>query len=52
MGKLGTITRIAGPLMGGIFTFAAPEKEMETAAGQLTKDSLLQVYDLMGAGFE
>ena len=51
MGRLGTITRIAGPLLGGLFTFAAPGHEMETAAGQLTKDSLLQVYDLIGASF-
>ncbi|MBL7112588.1 MAG: type I 3-dehydroquinate dehydratase [Bacteroidales bacterium] len=49
MGRLGTITRIAGPLLGGIFTFAAPGQEMETAAGQLTKESLQQVYDLIGA---
>jgi 3-dehydroquinate dehydratase-1 len=51
MGKLGTITRIAGPLLGGLFTFASPGLEKETAAGQLTKDSLQQVYNLMGVNF-
>jgi len=49
MGKLGTITRIAGPLLGGLFTFAAPGEKLETADGQLTKESLMQVYTLIGA---
>ena len=49
MGPLGVITRIAGPLLGALFTYAAPKKEMETATGQLTKDTLLQIYDMIGA---
>jgi len=52
MGKLGTITRIAGPLLGGLFTFAAPGEKLETADGQLTRDSLKQVYNLIGADID
>ena len=52
IGKLGIITRIAGPLLGGLFTFAAPSEKLETAAGQLTRESLQQVYDLIGANIE
>jgi 3-dehydroquinate dehydratase-1 len=52
MGKLGTITRIAGPLLGGLFTYAAPGQEMETAAGQLTRESLQLVYGLIGADID
>ena len=49
MGSLGTITRIAGPLLGSPFTYAAPGEERETASGQLTKESMLVIYDLIGA---
>ncbi len=52
MGRLGTITRIAGPLLGGIFTYAAPGQEMETAPGQLSKESLQKIYDLIGADID
>ena len=52
MGPLGVITRVAGPLLGALFTYAAPKKEMETATGQLTKDALLQIYGLIGARFD
>lgn len=35
MGKTGTITRVAAPLLGAPFTFAVPEGSVPTAPGQL-----------------
>ena len=43
MGKLGVISRIAAPLLGAEFTFAAPEAGKETAPGQISKDKLLSI---------
>jgi 3-dehydroquinate dehydratase len=43
MGKLGVVTRIAAPLLGAEFTFAAPETGKETAPGQISKDKLLSI---------
>jgi 3-dehydroquinate dehydratase type I len=43
MGKLGVISRIAGPFLGAEFTFAAPETGKETAPGQISKDQLLSI---------
>ena len=40
MGKIGKITRIAAPLLGSLFTYAAWKPGMETAPGQLDKDEL------------
>jgi 3-dehydroquinate dehydratase-1 len=40
MGKLGLITRIAAPFLGAEFTFAAPGTGLETAPGQIEKESL------------
>jgi len=51
MGKLGIITRIAGPLLGGSFTFASPGENLETAKGQLTKNAIEEVYRLIGVEF-
>jgi 3-dehydroquinate dehydratase I len=42
MGPLGTITRIAAPLLGSPFTFASLSKGKETAEGQLDKETLTQ----------
>ena len=44
MGEKGAFTRILQPLYGGVFTYAAREKGLETAAGQLTFDELTQMY--------
>jgi len=43
MGEKGIISRIAAPLMGAEFTFAAAEAGQETAPGQISKDKLLSI---------
>ncbi len=43
MGVQGVISRIAAPLLGAEFTFAAAETGQETAPGQITKDKLLSI---------
>lgn len=43
MGVQGVISRIAAPLLGAEFTFAAAESGQETAPGQITKDKLLSI---------
>lgn len=43
MGELGVISRIAAPMLGAEFTFAAPEAGQETAPGQISKDKLLSI---------
>jgi 3-dehydroquinate dehydratase type I len=43
MGKQGVISRIAAPMLGAEFTFAAAEVGQETAPGQITKDKLLSI---------
>jgi 3-dehydroquinate dehydratase len=40
MGEQGVITRIAAPLLGAEFTFAAPEGKPGTAPGQISKEKL------------
>ena len=47
MGKPGKITRVAAPLLGAKFTYAAYNKELATAPGQLTKEELSKIYELM-----
>lgn len=47
MGKTGTITRVAAPLLGADFTYAAISKALATAPGQLTVDELKEVYSVM-----
>lgn len=47
MGELGKITRVAAPLLGAPFTFAAPEPSQETAPGQLTHETLKSIYELL-----
>jgi 3-dehydroquinate dehydratase-1 len=43
MGEQGVISRIAAPLLGAEFTFAAAEAGQETAPGQISKDKLLSI---------
>ena len=43
MGEKGVISRIAAPLLGAEFTFAAAEAGQETAPGQISKDKLLSI---------
>ncbi len=43
MGEKGVISRIAAPLLGAEFTFAAPGVGQETAPGQISKDKLLSI---------
>ena len=49
MGDEGRITRVAAPLLGGEFTFAAPGRGGETAPGQLDFDQLQTIYSLLGS---
>ena len=43
MGQKGVISRVAAPLLGAEFTFAAPASGKETAPGQISKDKLLSI---------
>jgi 3-dehydroquinate dehydratase type I len=43
MGQKGIISRVAAPLLGAEFTFAAPAAGKETAPGQISKDKLLSI---------
>jgi 3-dehydroquinate dehydratase len=47
MGKEAQITRIAAPLLGAPFTYAALESGRETAPGQLDKDTLAALLKLL-----
>jgi 3-dehydroquinate dehydratase-1 len=47
MGKLGAITRIAAPLLGAPFTYASISAGRETASGQLTKDTLRSIWEMI-----
>jgi len=47
MGEKGRITRLAAPLLGSPFTFAAPERGKETAEGQMTADEMKKVYGVL-----
>lgn len=44
MGKLGQITRIAAPIIGAPFTFAAQEQGHLTAPGQFSCDRLIEIW--------
>ena len=48
MGDVGRITRVAGPLLGAEFTFAAPGRGRETAPGQLDFNGLKSIYKQLG----
>jgi len=47
LGPLGRISRLACPLMGGAFTFAALESGGEAAPGQLTLAEMRQLLELL-----
>ena len=47
MGQLGTVSRILSPIYGASFTFAAVERGIESAAGQLTLEEMRNIYRLM-----
>lgn len=47
MGEAGMVTRVAAPLLGAPFTFAAVSIERATAPGQLAQSSMLKMYELM-----
>lgn len=47
MGKEGLISRIAAPLLGADFTFAAQDDSVATAPGQITFDKMQKIYELM-----
>lgn len=50
MGEEAQITRIAAPLLGAPFTYAAPGPGRETAPGQLSKDTLTELLKLLENG--
>lgn len=47
MGERGKITRLLAPILGAEFTFATLEGGKETAPGQLTRDKLLEVLEML-----
>lgn len=47
MGKIGAVTRVAAPLLGSEFTFAALDGPRATAPGQLTIGELIDIYDTL-----
>jgi len=47
MGAKGKITRLAAPLLGAPFTYAAPGEGDETALGQLDFETMSEIYKLM-----
>jgi 3-dehydroquinate dehydratase-1 len=50
MGPWGTITRLAAPLLGSPFTYAAPAAGKETAPGQLTVEQLQRLLGEVHCG--
>lgn len=47
MGEQGKISRLAAPLVGAEFTFAAPNEQSATAPGQLSVKRLKNLYHLL-----
>jgi 3-dehydroquinate dehydratase len=47
MGQIGTITRVAAPLLGAEFTYASLEPKLATAPGQLAVDEMKDIYNMM-----
>jgi 3-dehydroquinate dehydratase type I len=47
LGSLGTISRVACPLVGGAFTYAALEPGAEAAPGQLSVNTVQQILELL-----
>ncbi len=52
LGNLGKITRIAAPLAGAEFTYAAFCPDVEIAGGQMSKSAIDRALKLLGAGTE
>jgi 3-dehydroquinate dehydratase-1 len=48
LGLDGLITRLAAPLMGAEFTYAAVEKNIKTAPGQITGKEMRVFYRMLG----
>jgi 3-dehydroquinate dehydratase/shikimate dehydrogenase len=46
MGELGVVTRVAGSIVGNVFTYAAISTENVTAPGQLTVTELNEIYHI------
>ena len=47
MGEKGILTRVAAPVLGAEFTFAAASKELATAPGQLTVQEMKDLFKIM-----
>jgi 3-dehydroquinate dehydratase I len=47
MGRIGTITRVAAPLLGARFTYAAINRKLATAPGQVSVEALIEVYGMI-----
>ncbi len=47
LGKKGLMTRVTGPLAGGLFTFASRAKGKETAGGQVPHDDLARLIRMV-----
>jgi 3-dehydroquinate dehydratase I len=47
MGEKGRITRIAAPLLGSPFTFTSLSKGKETAEGQIDKETLKHIWEVL-----
>ncbi len=47
MGARGRISRVACPLLGGMFTFAALDKGQESASGQMTAKQMKIVLEAL-----
>jgi 3-dehydroquinate dehydratase type I len=47
LGPLGRISRVACPLLGGPFTYAALESEAQAAPGQLTLAEMRQIVEML-----
>ncbi|MCF8390470.1 MAG: type I 3-dehydroquinate dehydratase [Bacteroidales bacterium] len=47
MGEKGMLTRVAAPVLGAEFTFAAANKESATAPGQLTVKEMRELFKIM-----
>jgi 3-dehydroquinate dehydratase-1 len=52
MGEKGVITRLAAPLLGSLFTFAALNSGCATAPGQLTVEQLYDLYNGLGVNWK
>jgi 3-dehydroquinate dehydratase/shikimate dehydrogenase len=46
MGEEGLVSRVLGPRAGGAFTFASPDDGAETAPGQVTARTMVDLYRL------